>query len=741
MLPNTTILPENLPEMIAKRVPQRLDLSSVSRRGFLLGVAASAGGLAVGFRPAQATEANSDAANPLEAYIEIADDGSITVLSSQFDMGQGSYHGLATLVVEELGCGWEKLSVRGVNGNTALYGNLAFGGAFQGSGGSTSIFTSWDRYRQAAATARVMLTQAAAQEWGVPAGEITVANGKITHGDKSASLGEFAAAAAKLPVPADVALKNPDAWTEIGNPDLKRYDRVGKTKGQQDFTLDVKLPGMLTAVMIHPPKFGATVKSVDAAEAKAHPGVVDVVTIHRGVAVVAQDMWSAITGRDLVTVEWDESQAETRGTDQIMAEYRALLDQPPQAVARNDGDTAAALASADRVLEADYEFPFLAHAAMEPLNAAARMNADGTLEVWGGHQMPDLYQHIVSQITGVDMAKIQMHILKTGGGFGRRAVGDADVVSEAVAIAQAIGWKAPVKVQWTRENDMRGGRYRPAYTHRLKAGLDKDGNIVAWENRIVGQSIMAGGPFAGMIQNDIDPTTVEGSANLPYAIPNLSVGMTTTDVKVPVLWWRSVGSTHTAYTTEAFLDEVAEAAGKDPVALRLELLKDHPRHTAVLKLAAEKAGWGKPVAEGRALGIAVHESFQSYVAQVAEVSMEDGEIRVHRVVCAVDCGIAVNPDTIKAQMEGGVGFGLGAILREEITMTDGEVDQGNYDLYEPLRIDAMPSVEVHIVDSDASPTGVGEPGVPPIGPAVANAVAKLTGNRIRTLPMAKGMTT
>ena len=737
MLPNTTMLPE----MIAKRVPQRLVLPSVSRRGFLLGVAASAGGLAVGFRPAQATEANADAANPLEAYIEIADDGAVTVLSSQFDMGQGSYHGLATLVVEELGCGWEKLSVRGVNGNTALYGNLAFGGAFQGSGGSTSIFTSWDRYRQAAATARVMLTQAAAQEWGVPAGEITVADGKISHGDKSASLGEFAAAAAKLPVPGDVALKGPDAWTEIGNPDLKRYDRVGKTKGQQDFTLDVKLPGMLTAVMIHPPKFGATVKSVDAADAKAHPGVVDVVTIHRGVAVVAKDMWSAITGRDLVTVEWDESQAETRGTDQIMAEYRALLDQPPQAVARNDGDTAAALASADRVLEADYEFPFLAHAAMEPLNAAARMNTDGTLEVWGGHQMPDLYQHIVSQITGVDMAKIRMHILKTGGGFGRRAVGDADVVSEAVAIGQAMGWKAPVKVQWTRENDMRGGRYRPAYTHRLKAGLDKDGNIVAWENQIVGQSIMAGGPFAGMIQNDIDPTTVEGAANLPYAIPNLTVGMTTTDVKVPVLWWRSVGSTHTAYTTEAFLDEVAEAAGKDPVALRLELLKDHPRHTAVLKLAAEKAGWGKPVAEGRALGIAVHESFQSYVAQVAEVSMEDGEIRVHRVVCAVDCGIAVNPDTIKAQMEGGVGFGLGAILREEITMTDGEVDQGNYDLYEPLRIDAMPSVEVHIVDSDASPTGVGEPGVPPIGPAVANAVAKLTGNRIRTLPMAKGMTT
>ncbi|NMM45335.1 xanthine dehydrogenase family protein molybdopterin-binding subunit [Rhodospirillaceae bacterium KN72] len=740
------MLPENLPEMIAKRVPQRLDLSSVSRRGFLLGVTASAGGLAIGFRPAQATEATSteatsDAANPLEAYIEIAEDGSVTVLSSQFDMGQGSYHGLATLVVEELGCGWEKLSVRGVNGNTALYGNIAFGGAFQGSGGSTSIFTSWDRYRQAAATARAMLTQAAAQEWGVPAGEITIADGLIGHGDKAASLGAFAAAAAKLPVPGDVTLKAPDTWTEIGNPDLKRYDRVGKTKGQQDFTLDVKLPGMLTAVMIHPPKFGATVKSVDAAQAKAQPGVVDVVTIHRGVAVVAKDMWSAITGRDLVTVEWDESQAETRGTEQILSEYRALLDQPPQAVARNDGDTAAALAAADRVLEADYEFPFLAHAAMEPLNAAARMNADGTLEVWGGHQMPDLYQHIVSQVTGVDMANIRMHIMKTGGGFGRRAVGDADVVSEAVAIGQAIGWKAPVKVQWTRENDMRGGRYRPAYTHRLKAGLDKDGNIVAWENHIVGQSIMAGGPFGGMVQNGIDPTSVEGASNLPYAIPNLSVGLTTTDVKVPVLWWRSVGSTHTAYTTEAFLDEIAEAVGKDPVALRLDLLKDHPRHAAVLKLAAEKAGWGKPVAEGRALGIAVHESFQSYVAQVAEVSMEDGEIRVHRVVCAVDCGIAVNPDTIKAQMEGGVGFGLGAILREEITMTDGEVDQGNYDLYEPLRIDAMPVVEVHIVDSDANPTGVGEPGVPPIGPAVANAVAKLTGNRIRTLPMAKGMTT
>ena len=724
-------------------IAQRATDTKLSRRGFLLAAAATTTGLAVGFRPASADTAAKAAVSPFESYVEIAKDGSVTVLSSQFDMGQGAYHGLATLVVEELGVGWDRVSVQGAYGNAALYGNLAWGGAAQGTGGSTSMVSSWQRYRQAGAAAREMLKAAAAEAWGVPVSEITVSEGLLSHAGsgRSADIGDFAEAAANLPVPAEVALKNPLDWTQIGNPDLRRYDRVGKTRGEQDFTLDVRLPSMLTAVMIHPPKFGATVASFDAAEAKQSPGVVDVVAIPRGVAVVGRDMWSALKARDLVTVEWDESQAETRGTDEILSEYRALADQAPAAMARNDGDVATALANADKVLEASFEFPFLAHAAMEPLNAVARMNEDGTLEIWGGHQLPDLYQYLAAVTAEIDPQKVRLHIMKSGGGFGRRAVADGDVVVESVAIAKAIGWQAPVKVQWTRENDMRGGRYRPAYVHKLRAGLDADGKLIAYEDHIVGQSIVKGTPFeAALVHNGVDHTSVEGASNLPYKVPNLSVGLTTTDVKVPVLWWRSVGSTQNAYAGEVFIDEVAEAAGADPVEFRLGLLTDKPRHAEVLRLAAEKAGWGKPLPEGRHHGVAVHESFASFVAQVAEVSVDGGDIRVHRVVCAVDCGTAINPDTIRAQIEGGIGFGLGAIMSEEITLTGGEVDQGNFDSYEPLRIDAMPEVEVHIVQSDAPPTGVGEPGVPPIGPAVANAVFRATGRRLRMLPVRKGMT-
>ncbi len=716
---------------------------ALSRRGFLLSATATAAGLAIGFRalPAAGSEPPA-AASPFESYIEIAEDGGVLIHSSQFDMGQGSYHGIATLVVEELGCDWSQVAVEGAAGNPALYGNVAWGGAFQGTGGSTSMTTAWDRYRRAGAAARQMLAAAAAEAWQVPADEIAVEKGRLSHAGsgRSAGFGAFAKAAARQPVPSDVALKTRDQWREIGNAGTKRFDRVGKTRGEQDFTIDVTLPGLLTAVMIHPPKFGAILAGFDAEAAKAAPGVVDVVAIHRGVAVVAEDMWSALKGRDLVGVTWDESAAETRGSAEILESYRSQATNPPKAMARNDGDVEGALASAETVLDSTFAFPFLAHAAMEPLNAVARLSDDGILEVWGGHQIPDVYQQIAAQIAELPPEKVRLQVMKTGGGFGRRAVPDGDVVGEAVAIAKAIGWRAPVKVQWTRENDMRGGRYRPAYVHRLRAGLDAVGKVVAWDSHIVGQSILHGTPFeAAMVQDGIDVTSVEGAANLPYAVPNLAVGLTSTDVRVPVLWWRAVGSTHTAYATEVFIDEVAEAAGADPVAFRLALLKDHPRHRAVLELAAEKAGWGQALPEGHHQGVAVHESFSSFVAQVAEVSMLDGRPKVHRVVCAVDCGTAINPDTIRAQVEGGIGFGLGAIMQEELTLTEGEVDQGNYDGYLPLRIEDMPEVEVHIVESDAPPTGIGEPGVPPIGPAVANAVFKATGKRIYELPFEKGL--
>jgi isoquinoline 1-oxidoreductase beta subunit len=375
---------------------------------------------------------------------------------------------------------------------------------------------------------------------------------------------------------------------------------------------------------------------------------------------------------------------------------------------------------------------------MEPLDAVARMQ-DGTLEIWAGHQMPDLYQAVGAEIMGIEPAKVKLHVMTPGGFFGRRAVPDADVIVEVVSVLKATGARAPIKVLWTREDDMKGGRYRPMYYHQLRAGLDANGNVVGWHHRIVGQSILAGTPFEQMlVKNSVDLTSVEGASNLPYAIPNLRVDLVTTDARVPVLWWRSVGSTHTAYSTEVLIDELAEAAGRDPVDFRRALLRDHPRHLGVLDLVAEKAGWGTPLPEGRYRGIAVHESFNSYVAQVAEVSVRpDGGTKVERVVCAVDCGIAVNPDVIRAQMEGGIGFGLGAILKSEITLDQGRVVQDNFDGYEVLTIDEMPQVEVHIMPSKESPTGVGEPGVPPIGPAVANAVYAATGKRMRVLPFSR----
>lgn len=734
--------------MLNKIIPELNPATiATSRRGFLLGASAVAGGLMVGMRADPVNAASSGAAagepaNPLAGYIHIAPDNSVTILSSQFDMGQGSYHGLATLVVEELGADWSQIDVKGAAGNTKLYGNILWGGAVQGTGGSTSIATSFDRYRQAGAAAREMLIAAAAETWSVETSKITVSGGKLTDkSGNSATFGDMAAKAASMPLPENVKLKDAADWTEIGDEKLRRFDSATKANGTHDFTIDVKLDGLLTAVVAHPPKFGAKVKSFDAAEALKVRGVTDVVEIPRGVAVVGEHMWAVIKGREALTVEWDEAQAETRGSAEIMAEYKTKAGEVQQATARTEGDTAAALSSAAKVIEATYEFPYLAHAAMEPLNAVARRNADGTLEVWGGHQIPDIYQGISAKIAGVKPEQVTMHVMKTGGGFGRRAVADGDVVAEAVSVASAIGFKAPVKVQWTREDDMRGGRYRPAYVHSFKAGLDKDNKLIAWHNHIVGQSIVSGTPFEGLIKDGVDGTSVEGASNIPYGIQNINVGLTTTDVKVPVLWWRAVGSTHTAYAVESFLDEVIAEIGADPYTYRMELLKDHPRHAAVLKLAADKAGWSSPAPEGRFRGLAVHESFASVVAHIAEISMENGTPTVHKVTVAVDCGIAINPDTIKAQMEGGTGFGLGSILAEELTLVNGEVEQGNYDTYTPLRIDAMPEVEVHIVPSSNKPTGVGEPGVPSIGPAIANAIAAAGGRRIRVLPMSKSMGT
>ena len=509
-----------------------------------------------------------------------------------------------------------------------------------------------------------------------------------------------------------------------------------KTTGRPIYTMDVRLPGMLTALIARPPRFGGKVASFDATATRRVRGVVDVVEIPRGVAVLADGFWAARKGRDALRVTWDDSAAERRGTAELTALYKAMLDRDGAAVARDDGDAAAALGAAATVLKADFEFPYLAHSAMEPLDAVAWAH-DGVLELWAGHQAPDLDQRTAAEISGYPMDKVRLNVTWAGGSFGRRAVADSDFVAEAVMTAKAIGWRAPVKLVWTREDDTTGGRYRPMYVHRLEAGLDDAGKVTGWRQRIVGQSIMGGGPFKAFVENGVDPTSVEGAANLPYAIPNVRVDLHTTEVGVPVLWWRSVGSTHTAYSVEVFMDELAHAAGRDPIDFRLAMLAKHPRHRRVLETVRTMAGWGRPAPQGRFRGVAVAESFHSFVAQIAEVSVEGESIKVHRVWCAVDCGIAVNPDVIKAQMEGGIGFGIGHIMKSAITLEGGLVQETNFDTYQVMTMAEMPHVEVEVIRSGEAPTGVGEPGVPPIGPALANAVFAATGRRIRSLPFVK----
>lgn len=674
------------------------------------------------------------------AFVRIGADNTVTVFAKHLEMGQGSYTGLATIVAEELDADWKQVRVEGAPADAKRYNNLFWGQA-QGTGGSTAIANSWEQLRKAGASARAMLVAAAAKQWNVPATEIAVADGVVSHkgSKRKASFGQLAAAAAEQPVPAEVELKDPKDFKLIGKR-APRKDSADKTTGKAIFTQDIHLPGMLTAVVVHAPRFGAKVKSFDAAKAKAVKGVVDVVQIPTGVAVLAKGTWSAKKGRDALSVEWDESAAFKLGSDAIMAKYRELA-KTPGAVARKDVATDAAPAA--QKLEASFEFPYLAHAAMEPMNCVVRLNQDGTCEMWNGEQMHTLDQARVAGLFGLAPEKVTIHSLYAGGGFGRRANKDSDYVLEAAQIVKAIEGRAPVKLVWLREDDMRAGYYRPMFFHTLQAALDAQGNPVAWSHRLVGQSILIGSPFEAMLVKDgIDGVSVEGASNLPYQIPNLLVDLhTPKDVGVPVLWWRSVGSTHTAYSTEVFIDELAAAAKKDPVQYRLGLLAKHPRHAGVLKLAAERAGWDKPLApaksgERRGRGVAVHESFSTYVAQVAEVTVKpDGSFTVDRVVAAVDCGVAVNPDVIKAQVEGSVGFALSALLHGRITLKDGVVEQSNFHDYQQVRIGDMPRVEVHIVPSAEKPTGIGEPGVPPLAPAVANALAAATGKRLRSLPV------
>ncbi|MCR6668322.1 MAG: xanthine dehydrogenase family protein molybdopterin-binding subunit [Methyloversatilis sp.] len=719
-----------------------------TRRGFLKGgaglalaIVAPTVALAEVGGPGHAGSAMVDGEFSPNAFLRISTDGTVTVVSKHLEMGQGVYTGLATLVAEELDADWSRVTVEGAPADAKRYSNLFW--KAQGTGGSTAIANSYEQMRRAGATARAMLVSAAAQQWKVPASQITVKNGVVSHAasGRKAGFGELAEAAAQLPVPANVKLKNPKDFTLIGR-SAPRVDSVAKTTGRATFTQDVKLPGMLVAVVAHPPRFGGRVKSVDDKAARAIKGVSDVVVIPNGVAVLASDYWTAKKGRDALKVEWDEAQAYRGSSDAIVADYRERA-KTPGLNARNDGNAEAALAKAGKVIEAEYVFPYLAHASMEPLNCVIKLE-NGECEVWNGEQLHTVDQFSLAKTLGIEADRVKLNMVYAGGSFGRRANPQSDYLLETAQIVKAINGRAPVKLVWSREDDMRGGFYRPIYLHRVRAALDAKGMPVAWQQRIVGQSIIAGSPFEPMLVKDgVDITSVEGASTLPYAIPNLNVDLHTTnaDVKVPVQWWRSVGSTHTAYATELFIDELAQAAGKDPVAYRMALLKKHPRHAGVLKLAADKAGWNKPLAPAadgatRGRGVAVHESFNSFVAEVVEVTVQkDGSFKVDRVVCAVDCGVVVNPDVVRAQMEGGIGYALAAALTGSITLKDGVVEQSNFNDYPVLRINEMPRVEVHIVKSAAAPTGVGEPGVPPLAPALASALRAATGKVIHTLPI------
>ena len=702
---------------------------STSRRGFLRGAAATGLVLGMNLRGSWVAAQGADfVANP---FVRISPEGTVTVILKHFEMGQGTTTGLATLVAEELGADWSKVEIEFAPADASRYANTLFG--LQGTGGSTAIANSYMQYRQAGAAARAMLVKAAAAEWGVPEGEIDVADGLLSHGENSAGFGDMVGKVAAEEI-AEPALKEPEDFTLIGRDKLPRKDSAAKTDGSAIFAMDVMPEGTVYAVLVRPPKFGATLSSFDGSAALAMPGVIDVKETPAGIAVFAENTWTAMMARDAVTSDWDFSAAETRSSDEMEQEYSAALD-AGGIVARDDGNVTDMLGNAASTIEAEFHFPFLAHAPMETLNCVVQIT-DGKVKIWDGSQFPTVTQMAVGGVTGAGAENVSIETVYAGGSFGRRANFNSDYEVEAAMAAVALGTGQPVKLVWTREDDVRGGYYRPMVKHRIRAGVDADGKAVAWQSDIAAKSIFSGTPMAATFASTgVDPASVEGISDTPYAVPNIKVTLANMETPVPVLWWRSVGHSHSAYAMEVAVDMLAEAAGKDPVAFREELLVGSPRHLGVLKLAAEKAGWGSDLPEGWGRGIAVHQSFNTYVAEVAEVSVADGKVKLERVVAAVDLGVAINPDVIRAQVEGAIGYGLGHAMRQKITFTGGEVEQSNFPDYEPIRMRDMPKIEVHILASREAPTGIGEPGLPPAGPAVANAIYAATGKRITRLPM------
>ena len=706
---------------------------AVTRRVVLQGGAGAVAALVFGCRvPRKAATPDATAAAKPEtgfepnAWLRIGADGAVTVIVAESEMGQGVVTSLPMIVADELRADWKTVRWENALNDPQKYGR-------QLTGGSTSVRGSFETLTQAAAAAREVLVAAAAKTWNVPAAECRAENGAAVHAasGRRAGFGELVEAAAGLPVPEKPALLDAKERTLVGT-SVARLDIPEKTDGRAVFGIDVQRPGMLVATVARCPVFGGKVASFDDTKARKVSGVKHVVDLGHGVGIVATDHWSALQARKKLSVTWDEGPFAKETSDTLAAKLEAL-GKKPGAVAKTSGDAAAAIGKAKRKVEAVYRVPYLAHATMEPLNATAHVHGGGC-EVWAPTQGSAWTTEAVAKAAGVPPEKVVIHMTLLGGGFGRKA--ESDFVVEAAALSKAAG--APVKVIWTREDDTRHDFYRPATWNSLRGALDEDGWPIAWHHRIVGPSILE--RFGAPLPDGIDRTSVEGAANLPYAIGHFLAEYTKADLGVPVGFWRSVGSSQNAFVTECFLDELAAAGKKDPLEVRRRLLKENPRYAKVLELAAEKAGWGTPVAPSkdgyrRGRGLALAESFGSIVAQVAEVTVERRSVRVDRVVCAIDCGDVVNPDTIEAQMQGGIVYGLTAALHGEITIEKGRVRQGNFHEYALLRSTEMPKVEVHVVRSGEALGGVGEPGVPPIAPAVCNAVAAATGVRIRELPI------
>ena len=715
------------------------------RRAFLKVTALAGAGFVVGCAVEQeAVEAGASASagpvieSAVGPFVRITSDNKVTIVVKHFEMGQGISTGISTLIAEELDADWNQVQWEHAPSNSAVYGDPAteafLGIRLMSTGGSNSIKSSYVWMREVGATARHMLVGAAAAAWGVPAEEINIDKGVLSHpSGKSGAFGEFAEAAASIAPPTEVTLKDPSAFKLIGK-QLPRLDSPSKTDGSATFTIDVDLPNMVHSAVIHAPKFGGKPLSVDDGAARAMPGVRDVVMTPGGVAVIADSFYQAKSAADALSVEWDLSDTETRSSDELFEEFRSLA-QKPGLVGRNDGDVAAAFEGASQIIEAEYEFPYLNHAQIEPLNAIVHLTEE-QCEIWTGAQSPTGIQLAASQAIGLPLEKIVVHSVLSGGGFGRRATLGNDYVLEALFIAKQMNIDAPVKMQWTRENDMGAGHYRPMGVVKMRAGLDEEGNVIGWEQRNVVPSIFIGSIAAPIyVKDGVDHSVVEGADINPYEVPNLRLEVAYPDVKVPVSWWRSVGHTINGYAMEAFMDDMAIAAGRDAIELRQSLLQDHPRHKAVLDRAVLEAG-PAPTGPGKGRGVAMHESFYSYVAEVLDVTLnDDGTYKVDKVTCAVDCGVAVNPDVIKAQMEGSIAMGLGAAMREQITLTEGQVDQSNYFNYFPVRMSDMPDIDVHIIASAEPPTGVGEPGLPPVGPALANALRNAGAKPSRVLPI------